>query len=287
VRRERAVQLVEHVLRNLDQRQDQWPLSLVEQLYAFGSFARGALEPHDVDMDIEYSRDERWTSHFISCMSYGRDPYSAIRRELTGGKRGGQFQFGFRDNADFELTLLWQRGDDLATAMNRLEAILPDESAGRAPRDAMLPEFEGIDDWIPRPVREVLCTAVEEDAILLERLQLDDDAQIASKTAEDHLRYRWKPTSPLYRAAAAVVTYWEGQGIDPARCHLHGADIRDQETLHFAGFGLRYFQAIPRCLTEFRGAEWVEVVHPTRTKPLDAVRIKPLKRKLLSQMSWS
>jgi hypothetical protein len=287
VRRERAVLLVEYILRNLDQSQGQWPLSLVEQLYVFGSFARGALEPHDVDMDIEHSRDERWASHFVSCMSYGRDPYSIIRRELTGGKRGGQFQFSFRDRADFEMTLLWQRGDDLATAMARLEAIHPDESAGRAPRDAMLPEFDGIDDWIPRPAREVLCKAVEEGAIRLERIALDGDAQIASKAVTDHLRYRWKPTSPLYRAAAGVVTYWEQQGIDPGRCHLHGADIRDRETPYFAGFGLRHFRAIPSCLTEYNGAEWIEVVHPTRTKPLHALRIKPLNRKLLGVMSWS
>ena len=287
MKRDRAVQLVEHVLRNLDAGQDQWPLSLIEQLYAFGSFARGALEPHDVDMDIELSRDERWASHFISCLSYGRDPYSVIRRGLTGGKRGSQFQVSFHDDADFDMTLLWQRGDDLATAMGRLEAIRPDESAGRAPRDAMIPEFDGIDDWLPRPVREMLCNAVEQGAILLDRIQLDAGAQITTQPAADHLRYRWKATSPLHRAATGVITYWEQQGIDPGRCHLHGTDIRDQETSHFAGFGLRYFRAIQPCLTEFNGVEWIEVVHPTRTRPLDTLRIKPLNRTRLGKMSWS
>jgi hypothetical protein len=151
----------------------------------------------------------------------------------------------------------------------------------------MLPEFDGIDDWIPRPGREVLCKAVEEGAILLERILLNADAQIASEVAVGHLRHRWKPTSPLRRAAIGVVAYWERQGIDPGRCHLHGADIRDRETPYFAGFGLRYFRAIPRCLTEFNGVEWIEVIHPTGSKTLDALRIEPLDRTILTQISWS
>ena len=281
MRRERAVQLIEHVLHNLDAGRDQWPLSLVEQLYVFGSFARGALEPHDVDMDVEHSRDDRWASHFISCLSYGRDPYAVMRRELTGGKRGGQFQFDFRERADFDLTLLWRRGDTLPTAMGRLAAIGPDQSASRAPRDAMLPQFDGIDDWIPRPDREVLCKAVEEGAVFLDRILLDSDAQIASHAAVEYLHRRWKPTSPLHRAAVGVIAYWERQDIDPGGCHLHGADIRDRETPYFAGFALRYLHALPRCLTEFNGVEWVEVIHPTRSRPLDALRIKPLNRELL------
>ena len=43
--RERAVDLAEHLLRNLDDGQETWPLSLVTAVYVFGSFARGALTP--------------------------------------------------------------------------------------------------------------------------------------------------------------------------------------------------------------------------------------------------
>jgi hypothetical protein len=214
-----------------------------------------------------------------------------LGRDHLVDPRPGRFPFGsefnFRDRADFELSLLWQRGDTLAAAMVRLEAVRPDESAGRAPRHAMRPEFEGMDDWIPWPVREVLVRAADEGAISLEHILLEDDAQIANPVAVQHLRGRWKPTSPLHRAAVGVIAYWEREGIDPGRCHLHGADLRDRDTQHFAGFGLRYFHAVPSCLTEFDGVEWVEVVHPTRAMPLLALRIRPLDRTLLRQRSWS
>jgi hypothetical protein len=47
------------------------------------------------------------------------------------------------------MTLLWHKGDTLQTALERLNAIQPDPAAGRALREAMLPEFEGLDQWIP------------------------------------------------------------------------------------------------------------------------------------------
>ena len=80
------------------------------------------------------------------------------------------FTFDFRKESDFDLTLLWRRGDSLAIALERLHAIKADLTAGRAPRDSMLPEFEGLDDWAPRPYREVLCAAVSSKVIGLERV---------------------------------------------------------------------------------------------------------------------
>ena len=177
VKRERAVDLVRHVLRNLDAGCGEWPLSLVTKLYVFGSFARGALAPHDVDLVVERnSRDDRWGSHFATSLSYGRDPHAVIRRELTTGKRGYQFIFETNQLEEFNAILIWERGHSLSTAMARLAAIQPDKNAGRALRDAMLPEFEGLDDWIPRPDREVLYRAVNEGAITLERILLQGTA---------------------------------------------------------------------------------------------------------------
>jgi len=285
VKRERAVELAGHVLRNLQNGQQEWPLSLVTEVYVFGSFARGALSPHDLDIDIEHERDRRWGSHFATSLAYGRDPYAIMRLMLTAGKRGCQFTFDFRREADFDLTLLWRRGDSLATALERLHAIRADTTAGRAPRDSMLPEFEGLDEWVPRPYREALCAAVSSKVIGLERVLLPD-GPLASQIAAEHLADRWKPSSPLYRAATAVVCYWEKRGIDPCRCHLHGADIRDQQTPYFAGFGWRYFRSIPACLTRYGGVEWIEVVHPTRIRPLDCLRIVPLDGEKLDQAPW-
>jgi hypothetical protein len=260
-------------------------VSLVTGLYVFGSFARGAVEPHDVDLNVEFDGDERWVSHFVTCLSYGRDPHSPLRRMLTDGKRGCQFQFNFLDRADFDMTLLWRKPDTLQTALERLSAIQADPAAGRAPREAMLPQFEGLDRWIPLAYRQAMSGAVSNGAVTIERCVLQDGT-ISSATALDHVSYRWQPTSPLYRAASAVVADWERRGIDPCQGHLHGTDIRDRETPYFAGFGLRYFTSVPACLTEYGGVEWLEIIQPTRTRQLDALRILPRNPSLLARVSW-
>lgn len=59
MKRERALLLLENTLRALDEGQAEWPMSMVTELYVFGSFARGALEPHDVDIDVEFKPDWR------------------------------------------------------------------------------------------------------------------------------------------------------------------------------------------------------------------------------------
>ena len=206
--RERAIDLAEHLLRNLDDGQETWPLSLVTEVYVFGSFARGALTPGDLDIDVEKTSDQQWSTHFVRSLSSGRDPFIALRKALTTGRRGYQFVFQYQDmdGTDFEMTLLWKRGDTLDAAMKRLHAIQIDPAAGRAERDSMLPEFEGIDDWIPRPYREGLCGAVGSGAIRVERLVLPTAGwQVLSRQGTSRgagsppapcsaLRRRWLPT---------------------------------------------------------------------------------------------
>ena len=211
--RERAIDLAEHLLQNLDDGQGTWPLSLVTAVYVFGSFARGALTPGDLDIDVEKTSDQQWSTHFMRSLSSGRDPSIPLRKALTTRRRGYQFVFQYQDmdGRDFEMTLLWKRGDTLDAAMKRLHAIQADPAAARAERDSMLPEFEGIDDWIPRPHRESLRAAVSSGAIRIERLVLPD-SPVASPVAARHIQRRWKPDSPLLRAASAVVGYWEQPG---------------------------------------------------------------------------
>lgn len=68
------MQLAGRVLQGLDEGQDDWPLCPVTELHVFGSFARGAAEPHDVDLDIEHECDYRWGSHFATCLATGATP---------------------------------------------------------------------------------------------------------------------------------------------------------------------------------------------------------------------
>lgn len=204
---------------------------------------------------------------------------------MIGRRRGCQLVFEYGDPAELDPIVLWRVGDSLETARRRLHAIPVDPSAGRALRHAMLPEFEGLEDWIPRADREMLVHALDTGAIDLERLSLDE-GRVRSRIAMEHAEDRWTATSPLFRAATAVLRYWEARGISPRDGHLHGVDIDHAVTPYFAGFNLRYFRAIPRCLTEFESQEWIEVVHPTKTKPLECLRITPRDREVLATLHF-
>jgi hypothetical protein len=284
--RARAVDLVEVILKRLVGGQGEWPLSSVRELYAFGSFARGALQPGDIDLDVEVDhRDRRWGAEVARGLSYGYDPYRIFRHALIGRRRGVQFMFEGREDADFEVALLWRRGDELQAALNRLDAIKPDPDVGRAERHAMLPEFEGMERWLPRSYRELIIEAIDRGAIRVERLVLED-LEIADPLALAHLEERWNPTSPLYRAGHAVFGNLLARGVDPGQVHLHGRDVRDPVTPYFAGFGLRYFRAMKRCFLEHHGVEWIEVVHPTRGGTLQALRISPDSLPRLQEADW-
>jgi hypothetical protein len=90
----------------------------------------------------------------------------------------------------------------------------------------------------------------------------------------------------LYRAGEAVFAHLIERGVDPAQLHLHGRDVRDSETPYFAGFSLRYLRPMQRCLTEFAGREWIEVVHPTARGDLAALRILPASAAALTDLAW-
>lgn len=72
-----ALALAESVTARIVESLDVWPMSMIREVYLFGSFARGAAEPNDVDLDIELDRDDRWKSTLIRALSYGRDPLSS------------------------------------------------------------------------------------------------------------------------------------------------------------------------------------------------------------------
>lgn len=84
------------------------------------------------------------------------------------------------------MTLLWHQHDTLPAALDRLHLIRPDPTAGRAERDAMLPQFEGIDQWMPRLMREALSAAVSSGAIAVER-RIRADGPVTSPHACEHL----------------------------------------------------------------------------------------------------
>ncbi|MFD9487618.1 nucleotidyltransferase domain-containing protein [Streptomyces sp. NPDC059991] len=133
-----------------------WPLELVDAVYVFGSSARGALEPNDVDLAVDFRQDEAMRQRLIAYLvSSGRDPRIDLRQALIGRKRGAQFQFGAAERERLEgdgvvMLRLWSRGMPLAAALAVLDGIQEDPEAGRAQRDDMAEEFEGWDRYIPQ-----------------------------------------------------------------------------------------------------------------------------------------
>ena len=92
MKRERATTLLNDMLDRLEE--GGWPLDLVDEILVFGSYARGAPDPSDVDMVVEHRRDDRLVSEFVHALSYGRDPSASMKRALKGNSRGLQIHFG-------------------------------------------------------------------------------------------------------------------------------------------------------------------------------------------------
>ncbi|MFD9487604.1 hypothetical protein ACFWBX_27280 [Streptomyces sp. NPDC059991] len=155
-----------------------WPLELVDAVYVFGSFARGALEPNNVDLAVDFSQDERMRQRSVAYLvASGRDPHIDLRQALIGRKRGAQFQFGAAERERLEaegvvMLRLWSRGMPLTTSLAVLDGIQEDPDAGRAERDDMAEEFEGLDRYIPRPVRHDLLAWRDGGKITLTRAHL-------------------------------------------------------------------------------------------------------------------
>jgi predicted nucleotidyltransferase len=60
MKRDRATELLEGLLRRVSKGAG-WPLEVVESVRVFGSYARGALEPGDVDVAVDLNRQHtRW-----------------------------------------------------------------------------------------------------------------------------------------------------------------------------------------------------------------------------------
>lgn len=206
----------------------------------------------------------------------GRDPYALLRQALRGKKRRIEILFE-REHGhdDVPMTLLWQRGESLDAAFARLDAIQVDTEAGRAPRDAMLPCFEGLEHWVPRYLREELIGLINDNAITVEQIMLPD-TEPADLWIRDYIDDRWSEGSPFRRAANAALAYLESLGVDLHTVHLHGRDVDERVTPLFVSFKLRYFRWLLDGPVEHGGIQWLEIVHPTCRSPLVALRICPI-----------
>jgi hypothetical protein len=97
-------------------------------------------------------------------------------------------------------------------ALERLAEISEDPNAGRAPREAMLPCFEGLEEHIPLFIRENLKDLVEDGTLSVEQLTLTD-VEIDDPEINRQVNWRWKEGSPLRRAAHAVLSYLASRDV--------------------------------------------------------------------------
>ncbi|MFI1648300.1 nucleotidyltransferase family protein [Streptomyces avidinii] len=288
MKRTRAVELVEAMLHRLDGPQE-WPLHLVRQVWLFGSFARGATEPHDVDVAVRFDRDEWMNQAVVQAIFSGGNPYAPLRRALAGSSRGLQFQFedAAREQLEAEGTLmvpLWQRGATLAQALGALHAISEDPEAGRAERHDMIDAFEGLDQHIPRQIRAELIGWEQQEAITISRVALVEAPDDTDLLATPDMRWafrRWNDESPLRRAALAGLVLMKELAVDlddvelagqrlptPRRCAGHRSEPRWWINWKWQGY-----RSIPYCVTS--GDGWLEVVQPTRRRALNALVFRP------------
>jgi predicted nucleotidyltransferase len=218
VKRERAQELV----RDLVRRSLEDPnLSWVESLAVFGSFARGALDPHDVDVIFESRRDERTDARRDEQMrTRGLSWLSGVdKRELRGHRRGLQLLHPHEAPPDADAVEIWRRGESLATAEARIRAIAPDPRAGRAERESH-PALEGLEHAVGGAAR-FLVPLAEAGAVSMRQVVLEDRVP-QDEYARRAIGHRYSERSPRRRAAAAAVAYLEAQGVPAGQISLAG-----------------------------------------------------------------
>ncbi|WP_261994380.1 hypothetical protein [Streptomyces sp. ME109] len=140
-----------------------------------------------------------------------------LRRALAGTSRGLQFQFenSAREQLEAEGTVmlpLWQRGHTLTQALAVLHGIAADPTAGRAERHDMIAAFDGLDRYIPRPVRARLIEWQQQGFISISRIELPDAPEDTDLLASPDMRWafrRWGDDSPLRRAALAGLAHMQ------------------------------------------------------------------------------
>ncbi|WP_329404374.1 nucleotidyltransferase domain-containing protein [Streptomyces melanogenes] len=265
-----------------------WPLELVDAVYVFGSFARGALQPNDVDLAVDFSQDERMRQRSLAYLvASGRDPRIDLRQALIGRKRGAQFQFGAPERERLEadgvvMLRLWSRGTPLTEALAVLDGIQEDPDAGRAERDDMAEEFEGLDCYIPRPVRHDLLAWRDGGKITLTRLTLPDTpTALPGPSMTWAIDHRWNRDSPMRRAALSALAHLQHLGADLSDIDLAGrrlpTDTRRagqlSEPRWWINWKWNHYQSIPHCLAH--GTGWLEVLRPTRTATQHALLLTP------------
>jgi hypothetical protein len=190
----------------------------VREVWIFGSYARGALEVGDVDLAVEFDQTKDEAGHwFATLMAGGFDHLGALRRELRGNQRTLEIHFNELEDLrkeGFAPRLLWRRGDSLEEAHARLGVLAPDASAQRAARDTVHPLLAEVEKLIPRPARQEFSLFMWSGWLEAKLIELPQRSA-ASGVTRRRFAEQWSESNPRLRAAHAVASYLEQEGIAP------------------------------------------------------------------------
>jgi len=246
-------------------------------VYVFGSYARAALTVGDVDTDIEYDAklDPGVEREMVDNLVVGRD-WNTPFREALKPARALQVLFNSLEMLA-EPVLVYQRGDTLAGARARVDAIALDPAAARAERDPVHPAIEPVAEDLARPWRIMLSELITAGLLAIEVIDLPDAAEedIADRAYCREVRMRWRnSSSPLARAARAAGRYLEAADVD-----LGAVALMPKGVLGGAGsaWAVDCRETHLRRLVIYLGYHGITnglfVLRPERKRPLRALRV--------------
>jgi predicted nucleotidyltransferase len=276
VNRERATRLIEELLERVVAGGERH-LDLVDQVSIFGSYARGATEPGDVDVAVEIGRDDTSGHELARAFAEGKDWRAPYRKALRGRRRGYEFAFDQTQrlhDEGFNPVLLWRKGTSLQVALERLHALETDPTLSPTKRDAMLPEFDGLEKHLPLPVRRPLAELMDIGAIHVERLVLTRQA-VRNPGARRLIDIRTPKPGVARRVREEGLAWFEQQTINPLTVAIGDRPLRrNQPVKHQLSWTLPRLNHLPgwfRADPE-RGI-WLAIMNPTARAPLTALQI--------------
>lgn len=295
MKRVKATELVQQVLERAVA--GEWPANLVTEIRVFGSYMRGALEPGDVDLAYKFNQrgDARWERHFQNTFFAGKDTMTVVRKSLRGTSRGVSLTILHGDGEGYEdipMMVLWQRGESLDTALERLASLKEDAEAGRSDRHHMTEAFEGLDRYIPRAVRGALKDLEDAGAVTIRQVELADreEFEIVPGRHNENRKFhrlvlRWNADSPLRRAAVGALSDIYARHGSLGNVELNGAVFHEDPTAAqtvMVDFKLRHIEKLLYSFQEEGCTEWIEVLNPTKKGAMKALIIEPADREVLA-----
>ena len=120
----------------------------IDEIFVFGSYARGAEWVNDIDLAVEYTPSDALEEKRLRDLWSHRSEYIDFRRDWRGNRRCFEIQFNqaeqLRAEEGFELHSIFRCGDTFEEAQSKLEALRRDPcAAGPIARDGVFPEIAG------------------------------------------------------------------------------------------------------------------------------------------------